>query len=158
MKKDIEQTLVIFKPDAVHRGLIGRITSRFEEKGLQITGLKMIKISDALAAEHYAVHKGKPFYQALVTFMTASPVVVMALRGVNAVAISRKMMGATFGPDADPGTIRGDFGVSKGFNLVHGSDSPEIAREELARFFKPEELMDYSLITESWLYDEEDFG
>ena len=129
----METTLIILKPDAVQRGLCGQIISRFEAKGLQIVGCKMMTISQDLAARHYESHQGKPFYDGLVSFMTSSPVVVLALRGVGAIAISRKMMGATFGSNAEPGTIRGDFGVSNSFNLIHGSDSPEAAERQLER-------------------------
>ncbi len=123
----MERTLIILKPDAVQRGLCGQILDRFEKKGLQIVGLKFMKIPQALAETHYGPHKGKPFYDGLVKFMTSSPVIVLALYGKDAIAIARKMMGATFGSKAEPGTIRGDFGVSNSFNLIHGSDSPESA-------------------------------
>lgn len=149
----METTLIILKPDAVQRGLTGRIIARFEDKGLQIVAMKLMRISDQLAADHYAVHKSKPFYNSLVSFMTSSPVVVMAVRGKGAIAVSRKMMGATFGSNAEPGTIRGDFGVSNSFNLIHGSDGPETAREELARFFKPEEITDHGRAVDQWVYD-----
>ena len=149
----METTLIILKPDAVQRGLMGRIISRFEDKGLQITAMKLMRISDALAAEHYAVHKEKPFYHGLVSFMTSSPVVVMAVKGNNSITICRKMMGATFGSSADSGTIRGDFGVSNSFNLIHGSDGPETAKEELARFFASEEIVDSGRAIDTWVYD-----
>jgi nucleoside-diphosphate kinase len=123
----METTLIILKPDAVQRGLMGRIMTRFEEKGLQVVGAKMMLISPELAQKHYAAHEGKPFYEGLVRFMTSSPVLVLGLRGIGAITICRSMMGATFGSKADPGTIRGDFGVSNSFNLIHGSDSPEAA-------------------------------
>ena len=130
----MERTLIILKPDAVQRGICGEILSRFERKGLQIVGLKFMQIPKSLAETHYEPHKGKPFYPGLVKFMTSSPVVVMVLQGKDAIAISRKMMGATFGSKAEPGTIRGDFGVSNSFNLIHGSDSPESAtRKKLPR-------------------------
>jgi nucleoside-diphosphate kinase len=149
----MERTLIILKPDAVQRGLVGKIISRFEEKGLQIAGLKMLTISQDLAARHYAPHKGKPFYDGLIRFVTSSPVIVMALEGNGAIEIARKMMGATFGFRAEPGTIRGDFGVSSTFNLIHGSDSPESARTELAIWFTPQELQSYDLTHRVWLYD-----
>ncbi len=149
----MERTLIILKPDAVQRGLCGQIIDRFEKKGLQIVGAKFMKISQALAETHYAPHKGKPFYDGLVKFMTSSPVVVIALAGKDAVAISRKMMGATFGSKAEPGTIRGDFGVSNSFNLIHGSDSVESAQRELGLFFKPEELLEWMPAIQSWVYD-----
>ena len=149
----MERTLIIFKPDAVQRGLCGQILSRFENKGLQIAGLKFMKIPRETAGTHYAPHKGKGFYEGLVKFMTSSPVLVVALQGKNAIAIARKMMGATFGSNAEPGTIRGDFGVSNSFNLIHGSDSPEAATKELGLFFKPEELLDWTPTIQSWVYD-----
>ena len=149
----METTLIILKPDAVQRGLCGQIISRFEAKGLQIVGCKMMTISQDLAARHYESHQGKPFYDGLVSFMTSSPVVVLALRGVGAIAISRKMMGATFGSNAEPGTIRGDFGVSNSFNLIHGSDSPEAAERELGLFFNDGELQALNRAIEQWVYD-----
>ena len=149
----MQQTLIIVKPDGVQRGLIGKIISRFENRGLQIIGMKMMRISQALAQDHYAVHKGKPFYDGLIRFMTGGPVVVLALQGNNAIEVSRKMMGATFGCKAEPGTIRGDFGLSSSFNLIHGSDSPEAAAAELARFFSRTELMEYKLTSLDWVYD-----
>jgi nucleoside-diphosphate kinase len=149
----MERTLIIFKPDAVQRGLCGQILARLENKGLQIVGMKMMRISPELAETHYEAHKGKPFYAPLVKFMTSSPVIVLALAGKDAIAISRKMMGATFGSKAEPGTIRGDFGVSNSFNLIHGSDSPESAARELGLFFKPEELLDWTPASQGWVYD-----
>lgn len=149
----METTLIILKPDAVQRGFVGRIITRFEEKGLQIVGLRMMKIAPELAARHYESHQGKPFYDGLVRFMTSSPVVVIALRGVGAIGISRAMMGATFGSKAAPGTIRGDFGVSNSFNLIHGSDSPEAAARELELFFGAGDVIDAERAIESWVYD-----
>lgn len=149
----METTLIILKPDAVQRGLMGRIISRFEEKGLQVVGSKLMQISPDLAAKHYADHQGKPFYDGLVKFMTSSPVLVLALRGVGAIAVARKLMGATFGSKAESGTIRGDFGVSNSFNLIHGSDSPEAASKELALFFSDGELLNYERAIDSWVYD-----
>ncbi len=149
----METTLIILKPDAVQRGLMGRIITRFEDKGFQIVGCKMMKISQNLAERHYESHKGKPFYDGLVGFMTSSPVLVLALRGVGAIDMSRKMMGATFGSKAEPGTIRGDFGVSNSFNLIHGSDSPEAAARELELFFDDAELHDLDRAIEGWVYD-----
>jgi len=150
---DLQTTLIIFKPDALQRGLCGQILTRFEEKGLQIVGMKMMLISRDLAERHYEPHKGKPFYEGLVGFMTKSPVIVLALRGVGAIEISRKMMGATFGSKAEPGTIRGDFGVSNSFNLIHGSDSPESAARELDLFFGASEVLDWERAADQWVYD-----
>jgi nucleoside-diphosphate kinase len=149
----MERTLIIFKPDAVQRGLCGQILTRFENKGLQIVGLKFMTIARQTAETHYAPHKGKGFYEGLVKFMTSSPVAVVALQGKNAIAIARKMMGATFGSNAEPGTIRGDFGVSNSFNLIHGSDSPEAAAKELKLFFRDEELVDWTPTIQAWIYD-----
>lgn len=149
----MERTLIILKPDAVQRGLIGEIISRFERKGLQVAGMKMMVIPPSVAETHYAPHKEKPFYPGLVRFMTSGPVVVMALQGVNAITIARNLMGATFGSKAAPGTIRGDYGVSNAYNLIHGSDSPEAAEKELNLFFKKEELLDWTPTIQSWVYD-----
>lgn len=149
----MERTLIIFKPDAVQRGLCGEILTRFEKKGLQIVGLKFMRIAPQTAETHYAPHKGKPFYDGLVKFMTSAPVAVVALQGKDAITIARKMMGATFGSKAEPGTIRGDYGVSNSFNLIHGSDSPEAAQKELGLFFRPDELVDWTPTIQSWVYD-----
>lgn len=149
----METTLIILKPDAVQRGLMGRILSRFEDKGLQVVGCKLMQITQDLAAKHYDAHKAKPFYPGLVKFMTSSPVLVLAIRGNGAIAIARNMMGATFGSKAAPGTIRGDFGVSNSFNLIHGSDSPEAAEKELALFFGKGEVMNWNRAGDAWVYD-----
>ena len=149
----MERTLIILKPDAVQRGLIGQILTRFENKGLQIVGMKLMQISTKLAETHYEPHRGKPFYAGLVKFMTSSPVVVLAIEGRDAIAICRKMMGATFGSKAEPGTIRGDFGVSNSFNLIHGSDSPESAQRELGLFFQAGELLEWQPASRGWVYD-----
>ena len=132
---------------------MGRIISRFEDKGLQIVGCKLMQISPELAATHYEAHKARPFYAGLVRFMTSAPVLVLAVRGNNAIDVSRKLMGATFGFKAEPGTIRGDFGVSTAYNLIHGSDSPEAAERELSLFFKQGEVLDYTRIGDQWVYD-----
>ena len=149
----MERTFVMFKPDCLERGLVGRILTRFEEKGLQIVGAKLMQISPELAATHYKDHQGKPFYNGLVGFMTSSPVLVMAVRGIGAITIARSMMGATFGSKAAAGTIRGDFGVSNSFNLIHGSDSPEAAVRELGLFFKDGEVLDFARAGDAWVYD-----
>ena len=148
----METTLIILKPDAVQRGLAGRIIGRFEDKGLQIVGTKMMTIDPALAARHYEVHEGKPFYDGLVAFMTRSPVIVLAVRGPKAIAICRKLMGATFGPDAEPGTIRGDYGSSSQLNLIHGSDSPEAAERELGLFFAAGEIVELHRDSDQWIF------
>ena len=149
----METTLIILKPDAVQRGLMGRILTRFEDKGLAVVGCKLMRITPQLAATHYKDHVGKPFYDGLVRFMTSSPVLVLAVRGLGAVAICRKMMGATFGSRAEAGTIRGDFGVSNSFNLIHGSDGPEAAARELSLFFSEGEVLDYERPIATWIYD-----
>src|ERR1700690_1487403 len=131
----MEKTLIILKPDALQRGLAGRIITRFEEKGFAVLGLKAMQVPRELAEKHYAVHKEKPFYSRLVQYITSSPVIVMVLAANNAITVSRKMMGATFGSKAEPGTIRGDFGLSNSFNLIHGSDSPEAAEFEIGLYF-----------------------
>src|SRR5438045_3198728 len=143
----MERTLIILKPDAVQRGVCGEILTRFERKGLQLVGMKMMTIPKQLAETHYSPHKGKGFYEGLVKFMTSSPVIVLALEGKDSITIARKMMGATFGSKAEPGTIRGDLGVSNSFNLIHGSDSPESAQRELGLFFKPDELIEWQPAT-----------
>lgn len=149
----MERTLIILKPDAVQRRLTGKVIQRFEDKGFKIVGLKMMRISDGLARRHYAPHEGKDFYEPLVVFMTSAPVVVLLLEGKNAIEIARRMMGKTFGSEADPGTIRGDFGLSNRFNLIHGSDSPEAAERETELFFAPEDIMDYDGADAPWVYD-----
>lgn len=148
----MERTLILLKPDAVQRGLSGQILSRFEAKGLKIVAMKLMKITPELAAKHYEAHRERKFYPGLVKFMTSSPVVALALEGIDAIKICRNLMGATFGADAAPGTIRGDFGVSRSYNLVHGSDSPEAAARELKLFF-PEGLVDYDYAGYGWIYD-----
>lgn len=149
----MERTLIILKPDAIQRGLAGAIIRRFETKGLKIVGLKMARIDKALAEQHYGVHKGKDFYEPLIRFITASPVVMMILEGKEACQVARKAVGATFGPDAEPGTIRGDYAISNRFNLIHASDSPETAVQEIQLFFTPQEIFDYELDVQGWLYD-----
>lgn len=149
----METTLIILKPDSVQRGLVGRIVSRIEDKGLQIVGMKLMQISPELAATHYGEHKGKPFYDGLVGFMTSSPVIVMAVRGLGAIQCCRNLMGATFGSKAAAGTIRGDFGVSNSYNLVHGSDGPEAAARELQLFFAAGEIIESERAMDRWVYD-----
>lgn len=149
----MEKTLIILKPDAVQRGLTGRIIARFEDKGFQIVAMKAMHIARDLAERHYAVHKGKPFYDRLLAYITSSPVIVMVVQAVNAIAVARKMMGATFGSKAEPGTLRGDFGLSNSFNLIHGSDSPEAATFEISLYFRPDELLRYERAAQRWIYD-----
>lgn len=150
----MERTLVIIKPDAVQRGLIGEITARLERRGLRIAAMKLIQVSDELARKHYAVHEGKPFFPGLIKFITSGPVVVMALEGKDAIAITRATMGATAPAKALPGTIRADFAMEIGMNLVHGSDGPETAAQELALWFAEDEFVSYRRAIDPWIYEE----
>jgi nucleoside-diphosphate kinase len=147
----MQQTLILLKPDAVQRRLVGTITGRFEAKGLRLAGLKLLQPGRDLAEKHYAVHKGKPFYESLLTFLTSGPTVAMVWEGREAVAVCRNLMGITDGAKAAPGTIRGDFALSVQNNLVHGSDSPENAAAEIALWFKPEELVKFATTDASWV-------
>ena len=149
----MEKTLIVLKPDTVQRQLVGEIIARLERKGLKIVAMKMLRMDLPLARRMYAVHEGKEFHGRLVTFMTASPVVAIIAVGNEAITVVRDMAGPTFGPDAPAGTIRGDFGMSKRFNLVHGSDSPEAAEAEIKLLFGTEELVDYELHGFGWIYD-----
>lgn len=151
-----ERTVVILKPDALHRNLIGDIIRRFEYKGLKIVGLKMAVLDDMKLDEHYAHHKDKPFFESLKTFMKESPVVIMALEGADAVQSVRLLAGDTKGANADAGTIRGDFAISVQNNLVHTSDSPETAEQEVARFFDADELYAYKRIDEVMVFEDRD--
>ncbi|MGI0150124.1 MAG: nucleoside-diphosphate kinase [Thermoplasmata archaeon] len=147
----MERTLIILKPDALQRRLVGRVLQRFEDKGLTIAGMKLLTVPRVLAEKHYAVHKGKPFYPGLIEYVTRGPVAVLALEGPRCIEISRALMGKTFGFEAAPGTIRGDFGASRSFNLVHGSDSPESAAFEIGLYFKEEELVSYAPAGREWV-------
>ena len=147
----MERTLVLLKPDAVQTGLCGEIIARLERTGLKIVGMKLMQVSDELANRHYGEHVGKPFFDGLVGFITSGPIVAMAFEGGNAVSIARKTMGATNPADSLPGSIRGDFGIDIGRNLVHGSDSPESAVRELGLFFTEDELLDYGRATDGWI-------
>lgn len=151
-----ETTFLFIKPDAVQRGLAGQIISRIEAKGLTVVGSKMLFVSPELATKHYAEHAAKPFFPGLLAFITSSPVIALAVRGVNAVTVCRNLIGATNGQKAAPGTIRGDLGMSGGNNLIHGSDSPESAVKELAMWFKPEEILSYDRTISQWVYDPSD--
>jgi len=145
-----ERTLVLIKPDGVDRGLVGEITGRFERAGLKILALKMMLVPRELAEKHYSVHRGKPFYEALVEFISSGPVVALVLEGENAIARVRRLMGATDPTQAAPGTIRRDLATSVTHNLVHGSDSPETARQEIANFFGEAELLEYERDPGRW--------
>ena len=154
----IERTLILIKPDGVQRGLVGNILGRFEQTGMKIVGMKLMQMSDELASQHYKDHVGKGFYEGLVKFMTSSPLVALAIEGPKAVENCRKLMGKTFCTDAQSGTIRGDFGVSRGLNLVHGSDSTESAERELGLFFEANELLEYNRAVDAWTWNDEDKG
>ncbi|KPL20429.1 MAG: nucleoside diphosphate kinase [Anaerolineae bacterium SM23_84] len=147
----MERSLVIIKPDAVQRGLIGDIITRLERRGLRIVAMKFMQISTELAEKHYAVHLGKPFYEGLIEYITSSPVVVMAVEGTQAIEIVRNTMGATDPAQATPGTIRADFAVEIGRNLVHGSDGPETATFELGLFFSKDEILSWHRDTDRWI-------
>lgn len=149
----MERTLIIIKPDGVERGLIGTIISRFEQRGLKLAGMKMMQVSNQLARQHYAIHEGKPFFEPLIEYITSSPVVVMALEGPDAIQLARNTIGATRPGEAAPGSIRGDFAVMVGRNLVHGSDSPENGAAEIALWFDESELIDYERSVERWILE-----
>ncbi len=146
----MQTTLIILKPDCVQRSLMGKVIARFEQKGLQIVGGKFMLVPDAVAKQHYAEHAEKPFFGDLIAFITSSPVLVLAIRGDEAVAVCRKLIGATNGIKAEPGTMRGDFGISGQLNLVHGSDSPESAQRELALWFGEGEIVDWQRTNQQW--------
>ncbi len=147
----MERTLVIIKPDAVQRGLVGPILTRLERRGLRFAAMKLMQITPALAARHYAVHKGKPFYEGLIEFITCGPVVVAVIEGRDAIDIVRKTMGATNPAQAEPGTIRADFGLEIGRNLVHGSDGPDTAAYEIPLFFTEGEMLSYERAVDGWI-------
>lgn len=138
-----QRTLILIKPDAVQRRLAGRILTRFEERGLRLVGLKLVQVTPELSQKHYAEHVNKPFYPMLEEFITSGPVIAIAAEGPEAVSVVRAMMGSTNGRESAPGTIRGDYGLSRQMNLVHGSDGPEAAAREIELYFRPEELLDY---------------
>ena len=146
-----ERTLVIVKPDAVQRGLIGEVIGRLERRGLKLAGLKLLQVDRALAERHYAEHQGKGFYEGLVSYITACPVVVAVFSGTGAIATVRATVGKTNPADAAPGTIRGDLALEVGRNLIHASDSPESARREVGLFFAREEVLDYERATDRWI-------
>lgn len=153
----MERTLVLLKPDALQRGLVGRILARFEEKGLKLSGLKLRQFPKALIEKHYAVHKERPFYPKLVQYMTSGPVVALVLEGKDAIEVVRKLVGKTNSRQAEPGTIRGDFGMSFSNNLVHASDSAESAKTELALFFaSAEETVEWTPANLPWIYSVEE--
>lgn len=151
-----ERTLVLIKPDALQRNLLGDIVSRFEKKGLKIIGMKMIQLNEVMLKEHYAKHVDKPFFAGLARYMSASPIVAIALSGINALSATRTILGPTKSHTAPGGTIRGDFAMSGQTNLVHASDPEEDPEAEIRRFFRPEELFSYKKIDFDWIYGEEE--
>lgn len=149
----MERTLIIIKPDAVQRGLVGEIIHRFERRGLRMVAMKMVWIDESLAGEHYAIHRGKPFYKSLISYITSSPVVVTVLEGNNAIEVARSTMGATAPAKAQPGTIRADFGMEIGRNLVHGSDAAQTAEREVSLFFDEDEIHNWNRDTDRWIFE-----
>ncbi|MFN8484567.1 MAG: nucleoside-diphosphate kinase [Anaerolineae bacterium] len=149
----VERTLFLIKPDGVQRGLIGEIIGRMERRGLKLVGMKFMQVPQALAEEHYAVHKGKPFYAGLIEYITSSPVVACVWEGPRAIEIVRQTVGGTRPHEAAPGSIRADLAVMVGRNLVHASDGPETAQAEVALWFKPEELTDWERALDTWILE-----
>lgn len=150
--RNMQTTFIMIKPDGVQRGLVGEIINRFEQKGLRLVGLKQLIPSQELAASHYAVHSERPFYQGLIKFITSGPVVAMAWRGVEAISVARNLIGPTNGREASPGTIRGDYAMDIGHNIIHGSDAEETADFELNLWFE-EELVEWERSAENWVYE-----
>jgi nucleoside-diphosphate kinase len=149
----LERTLVLAKPDAVQRGLIGTIMGRLEQRGLRLVGAKFLRVGRTLAEEHYAIHKGKPFYDGLIDYITSAPVMAMVWEGPNAIAAVRQTMGATRPTEAAPGSIRHDFGLEVGRNLTHASDAAETAVSEVKLWFRTEELTDWTRALDPWLFE-----
>lgn len=147
----MERTFLMVKPDGVQRGLVGDVIRRFETKGFQLVGCKLMRLTRRQAETHYAEHVGKPFYERLVDFITSGPVIAMVWQGDRVIAISRQMMGKTDALEASPGTIRGDYAVHTNFNVIHGSDSPESAEREIAHFFGSDELLEYTKVISEWI-------
>jgi nucleoside-diphosphate kinase len=156
MGDDVERTLVLVKPDAMQRALAGEILSRLERRGLRIIALRLLQMDEGLARRHYAEHEGKPFYEGLIAYITACPIIAAVFEGTSAVEAVRKTMGATDPAAADPGTIRGDLGLETGRNLIHGSDSLESAKREVALFFPEDELRSYPRDVDRWLFERAD--
>jgi nucleoside-diphosphate kinase len=146
-----QRTLVLIKPDGVQRGLVGRLLERYEDRGLKVVGLKLVRVERGLAERHYAVHRARPFFPSLVDFITSGPLVAAALEGPNAIAVVRALNGATRPEEAAPGTIRGDFALETAQNLVHASDSVETAADELGLWFSTAELLDYDRDVDRWV-------
>lgn len=149
----MEKTFVMVKPDGVQRGIVGQVMERFESKGLKLVAAKFMRIDEKLASKHYGEHLGKPFYEPLVKFITSGPVLAMVWEGEDSISIVRTVVGKTNPADAGPGTIRGDYGMHTGRNIIHASDSPASAEREINLFFKPEEIQAYERIDEVWIYE-----
>ncbi|MFB3179695.1 nucleoside-diphosphate kinase [Staphylococcus pseudintermedius] len=149
----MEKSFVMIKPDAVQRKLIGEIVQRIEQKGLKLVGAKLMTVPQSLAETHYGEHKGKPFYDSLISFITSAPVFAMVVEGENAVVVARHIIGSTNPSEATPGSIRGDLGLTVGRNVIHGSDSVESAEREIGLWFKDEEISSYHTPDETWLYE-----
>ena len=149
----MERTYLMVKPDGVQRGLCGEIVSRFEKKGLKLVAMKLMVIPKEVAENHYGEHKGKPFFPSLISYITSGPVLAMVWEGEDAVSVCRNMMGKTNPKESAPGTIRGDYGMQVGMNIIHGSDSVESAERESSIFFRPEELVSYDKTIQSWIYE-----
>ena len=149
----MERTLVLMKPDAMQRGLAGEILSRLERRGLRIAALRLFQMDEAMARRHYGEHEGKPFYEGLISYITACPIIAVVLEGSDAVEVGRKTIGATNPGEAAPGTIRGDLALETGRNLIHGSDSLESAKREIALFFREDELHSYARDVDRWLFE-----
>ena len=149
----MERTLVLMKPDAMQRGLAGEALSRLERRGLRIAALRLFQMDEAMARRHYGEHEGKPFYEGLISYITACPIIAAVLEGSDAVEVVRRTIGATNPAEAEPGTIRGDLALETGRNLIHGSDSPESAKREIALFFREDELHSYARDVDRWLFE-----
>ena len=149
----MEKSFVMMKPDAVQRRLMGKVLSRFEDKGLQLVGVKLLQIDEDLAKEHYSEHVEKPFFNDLVSYITSSPALAMVIKGEDAISLIRKIVGATNPKEADLGTVRGDFALDMGRNIIHASDSPASAEREISLFFNDEEICDYEMIDNTWIYE-----
>ena len=152
----MERTLVLIKPDAMQRSLAGKIVARLERRGLRIAAMRLFQMDQALARRHYAEHEGKPFFQGLISYITSCPIIAAVFEGTNAVAVARKTMGATNPAAAEPGTIRGDLALETGRNLIHGSDSLESARREIALFFRDDEVHTYPRDVDRWVFEAPD--
>ncbi|MDD2643899.1 MAG: nucleoside-diphosphate kinase [Methanobacteriaceae archaeon] len=150
----MEKSFVMMKPDAVARRLMGKILTRFEEKGLQLKAIKLMTISEDLAKEHYGEHSEKPFFNDLVDYIISGPVLAMVIEGDDAISLIRKMVGATNPQEAELGTIRGDYGIQTGRNIIHASDAPESAEREIGLFFNEDEIVDYDMVDNTWIYEE----